>query len=237
MMPDMQRPSSRRTWSRFFLALGGLLVAALVPGGLPAAPPAHAAGAAAPGEAAVASYLSPETNLDGLKRLGPGVMPVLASIYERADEAKRTQLAVAFYGLGMKSPDAKRVLMRDVHTANPELRLQVQWALGRVSNDDDVVDVLLENMQDDANPLFRDKAACALVHDQIFLTESQKVRMFGHLIGALADPKLQVRQIALQVLQIHTGQTKGFDPDGPPALREAGIQAWRAWLQEYRAGL
>ena len=41
----------------------------------------------------------------------------------------------------------KRVLMKDVHTGNQYLRLQVQWALGRVSSDDDVVDVLLENME------------------------------------------------------------------------------------------
>jgi hypothetical protein len=188
-------------------------------------------------EATIASYLSPTANIDGLKRLGPGVMPVLASMYERADEPGRTSLAWVFYSLGMKSPDAKRVLMRDVHTVNSELRLQVQWALGRVSNDDEVVDVLLDNMQDDSNPLFRDKAACALAHDQIFLTESQKARLFEHLIAALADPKLQVRDIALKVLEIHTGQTKGFDPNGAPASREASIQAWRAWLQEYRAGL
>lgn len=207
-----------------FLALGGLVVGAPV-------------AAAAIGESTIAPYLSPTANIDGLKRLGPGIVPVLASMYERGDEQKRTELAGVFYSLGIKSPEAKRVLMRDVHTANADLRLQVQWALGRVSNDDDVVDVLLENMQDDANPLFRDKAACALAHDQIFLTESQKVRMFERLIGALDDPKPQVRQIALQVLQIHTGQTKGFDPNGASASREAGIRAWRAWLQEYRAGL
>ncbi len=186
-------------------------------------------------ESAVAPYLSPKTDIPGLKRLGPGVMEVLAAIYERGDEHKRTEIAGVFYALGMKSPEAKRALMRDVHTANPDLRLQVQWALGRVSNDDDVVDVLLENMQDDQNPLFRDKAACALAHDQIFLTESQKVRLFERLIGALSDPKLQVRQIALQVLQIHTGQTKGFDPNGDPLAREASQRAWRAWLQEYRS--
>jgi hypothetical protein len=203
-----------------FVALGGLLGAA-----------------AGINEATIASYLSPTTNIDALRGLGPEVMPALASMYERADEPKRVFLAGVFYSLGMKSPDAKRVLMRDVHTANSELRLQVQWALGRVSNDDDVVDVLLLNMQDDSNPLFRDKAACALAHDQIFLTESQKVRLFERLIGALDDPKLQVRQIALQVLQIHTGQTKGFDPNGARDSREASIRVWRGWLQEYRAGL
>jgi HEAT repeat protein len=219
------------------LALGGLFSAA---GGrhafaAPRSPHAAPASTGTIVEATIAPYLSPNADIDGLKRLGPGILPVLASMYERSGEPERTRLAGVFYGLGMQSADAKRVLMRDVHTANPELRLQVQWALGRVSNDDDVVDVLLENMQDDSNPLFRDKAACALAHDQIFLTDSQKIRMFERLIGALDDPKPQVRQITLQVLQIHTGQTKGFDPNGAPASREAGIRAWRAWLQEYRA--
>ena len=45
----------------------------------------------------------------------------------------------------------------------------MQWALGRVSDDPAVVDVLLENMRNDPNPLFRDKAACALAYDQIHL--------------------------------------------------------------------
>jgi hypothetical protein len=221
------------------LALGGLLGAAGVPDGVLALRPAGAASTAASAinEATIASYLSPTTNIDGLKRLGPGVMPVVASMYERADEQGRTYYAWVLYSLGMKSPDAKRVLMRDVHTGNSDLRLQVQWALGRVSNDDDVIDVLLENMQGDSNPLFRDKAACALANDQIFLTESQKARLFERLIAALGDPKLQVRDIALKALQIHTGQTKGFDPNGTPASREASIRAWKAWLQEYRAGL
>ena len=195
------------------------------------------AGAAVVDEAAVRALLSPQANIEGLKRLGPGLMPVLASMYERADEPTRTFYASVFYGLGMKSADAKRVLMRDAHTTNADLRLQVQWALGRVSNDDDVVDVLLDNMQDDPNPLFRDKAACALAHDQIFLTESQKIRLFDRLIQALADPKEQVRDIALKALQIHTGQTKGFEPNGDPGSRAAAIRAWQEWLRAYRAGV
>jgi len=233
------RGPTRLVRRRALPALGILLGTAVVLAGLLSHGSAHAAPTPATSisESTIASYLSPKTDIDGLKRLGPGVLPVLASMYERADEQGRTFFAWVFYSLGMKSPDAKRVLMRDVHTANADLRLQVQWALGRVSNDDDVVDVLLENMQDDANPLFRDKAACALANDQIFLTESQKVRLFERVIGALADPKSQVRDIALKVLQIHTGQSKGFEPNGAPASREASIRAWRAWLQEYRAGL
>jgi hypothetical protein len=106
-----------------------------------------------------------------------------------------------------------------------------------VSNDQDVVDTLIANMRNDSNPLFRDKAACALSYDQIHLTEPQKVRLFGALIDALRDEKFDVRHIALLALEIHTGQTKGFDPGGSAADREQKIKVWQAWLAQYKAGL
>ena len=172
-----------------------------------------------------------------LKALGRDVLPVMARLYETADLAERTRIAQTFYTLGWKSAEAKRVLIRDVHTPNQQLRLEVQWALGRVSNDDDVVTVLLENMQHDANPLFRDKAACALASDQIHLTEQQKVRLFAGLIQALGDLKPDVRRIAALALQIQTGQTKGFNPDAPVTERDAKIREWKRWLEEYKSNL
>lgn len=187
--------------------------------------------------AALESLLFPELKLEALKEKGPGVLPALARLYERADADRRTQIASAFYALGWKSPDAKRVLLADAHTPDPELRLQVQWALGRVSGDTDVVDVLLENMQHDDNPLFRDKAACALAHDQIHLSEAQKVYLFEHLIRALRDPKPDVRAIAAKVLEIQTGQNKGFDANAPLSAREAVVRNWERWLDTYRANL
>ena len=169
--------------------------------------------------------------------LGPGVMPELARLYSSSSEAERTTLASVFYALGWKSAEAKRALMADAHTSNQGLRLQVQWALGRVSDDPDVVDVLLDNMQNDLVPLFRDKAACALANDQIHLAPAQKVRLFEGLIGALDDPKPQVRQIALLALQILTGQTKGFNPGAAVGTQRAVIEAWQGWLAEYRRHL
>src|SRR5688572_11874247 len=159
----------------------------------------------------------------GLRALGPGVLPVLAKLYEAGDENQRTNIAQYLYQLGWRSPEAKRALMMDVHTQNQNLRLQVQWALGRVSGDIDVVEVLLSNMKADPNPLFRDKAACALASDQIHLTDRQKVRLFQGLIEALGDPKPDVRRIALQALSIQTGQTKGFNPNGSSSERQAQI--------------
>jgi hypothetical protein len=123
--------------------------------------------------------------------------------------------------------------MRDVHTSDQELRISVQYALGRVSNDPAVVDAVLENMQEDANPLFRDKAACALAYDQVHLTEAQKVRLFTGLIHALDDSKPQVRAIAIQALAIHTGQRKGFAPDADPSARAAAVAQWQEWLRRY----
>ena len=203
-----------------------------------AAPPAPAPSGEAPeDEKQVAALLFPRVDLEALKGKGPGVLPIMVRLYERSDEERRTTLATAFYGLGWKSPDAKRVLMRDAHTQNQELRLQVQWALGRVSSDQDVVDVLVDNMRTDPNPLFRDKAACALAHDQIHLTDAQKVHLYGRLIQALRDQEPQVRAIASQALQIQTGQSKGYRPDAPPEEREASIRLWERWLQEYRSNL
>jgi len=173
-----------------------------------------------------------------IRALGRPVLPKLVQLYEASqDDAFKARVAQTFYELGWESPEAKRALMRDVHTSNHDLRLQVQWALGRVSNDQDVVDTLIANMRNDSNPLFRDKAACALAYDQIHLSEQQKVRLFAALIEALGDDKEDVRRIALQALQIHTGQTRGFDPDASWADRNQKVKVWQAWLAQYKAGL
>lgn len=178
-----------------------------------------------------------QQNVQALKAAGPQVLPELVRLYELGDDVYRAKAAFVFYNLGWKSTAAKQALMRDARTPNATLRLQVQWALGRVSNDIDVVEVLLNNMRGDGNPLFRDKAACALAYDQIHLTERQKVRLFEGLIDALNDAKSDVRRIALQALQIHTGQTKGFNPDASEFERRIQIAGWRKWLDEYRAAL
>ena len=190
---------------------------------------------AAANDAGVEALLLPRSDIARLKEMGPAVLPAMARIYGRSSPAERATIANTFYVLGWKSADAKAALMRDVHTGDSNLRLQVQWALGRVSNDDDVVDVLLDNMQHDGNPLFRDKAACALAHDQIHLTEGQKIHLYGRLIEALRDPNPQVRDIASKVLTLQTGQNKGFDPNAPVARREQAIRTWQTWLEEYKA--
>jgi HEAT repeat protein len=173
-----------------------------------------------------------------IRAMGPSVLPKLVQLYgsSRNDDFK-ARVAQILYELSWKSPEAKAALMKDVHTGNQNLRLQVQWALGRVSNDQDVVDTLLANMRSDSNPLFRDKAACALAYDQIHLTEQQKVRLFGALIDSLRDDKLDVRNIALLALQIHTGQTKNFNPSASATEREQSIRAWQQWLAQYKSGL
>jgi HEAT repeat protein len=176
-------------------------------------------------------------DLEAIKAMGPSVMPRLARLYGAGDEERRQRLASIFYRLGWKSEEAKDALMKDVHTPNQGLRLEVQWALGRVSNDVSVVDVLLDNMQNDAQLLFRDKAACALANDQIHLTPAQKVHLYEGLIRALDDPKVDVRRIAALVLQIQTGQDKGFRFAGPPDARARAVEAWRQWLAEYRSQL
>jgi HEAT repeat protein len=172
-----------------------------------------------------------------IEAMGPSVLPELARIYRGSSVAERAQIAQVYYNLGWKSEDAKRALMTDVHTADQSLRLQVQWALGRVSDDPAVVDVLLDNMRNDPVPLFRDKAACALAYDQVHLAPAQKLRLFEGLIGALDDPKLQVRQVAIQALSILTHQTKGYSANADAERRKPALANWRRWLVEYRANL
>lgn len=193
--------------------------------------------AAPPPEPAQVLDLVTRGDFAGLKALGPGVLDPLVRLYPESPPAVRAEIANAFYFLGWESDQALRVLLPDAHTADQRLRLSVQWALGRVSDSPVVVEVLLENMTEDANPLFRDKAACALAYDQIHLSELQKVRLFEGLIAALSEAEPQVRAIAIQALEIHTGQRRGFAPGAPEAQRAAAVESWRRWLEEYRAQL
>ena len=63
------------------------------------------------------------------------------------------------------------------------------------------------------------------------------MHLFEGLIRALDDPKMDVRRIAVTVLQIQTGQDKGFRFAGPPDARARAVEAWRQWLAEYRSQL
>ena len=201
---------------------------------LAAAPP--------PTESDVRAAITPldkvdQSGIEHLKQMGPGILPHLAHIYAQSSDDDKAVVAWILYSVGWKSPDARTALLKDVHTQNQKLRLQVQWALGRVSDDTEVVDILAAIMMDDPNALFRDKAACALAYDQIHLTEKQKVRLYAKLIQGLSDEKPQVRAIALQALNIHTGQTKGFDPNASPEARALSIGRWKTWLTEYEKNL
>jgi hypothetical protein len=176
-------------------------------------------------------------DVEGVRALGPGALPELVRLYRESVTSERAQLARLFYGLGWRSEDAKHALMQDVHTRDTDLRLQVQWALGRVSDDPAVVEVLLDNMRNDPQPLFRDTAACALAYDQVHLAPAQKVRLFEGLVDALDDANPQVRQVAIQALAILTGQTKGYQSLSEPEQRRASVEAWRRWVAEYRANV
>jgi hypothetical protein len=202
---------------------------------------AHAGGPAITDDQVLA-VITPLDKVDAagiarLKAMGPQVVPPLVRIYRKSSEDDRAVLAWILYSLGWESAEAKAALLADIHTKNEKLRPQVQWALGRVSGDADVVETLAGIMRNDPSALFRDKAACALASDQIHLSEKQKVQLFAKLIAALADPKPQVRAIAIQALSIHTGQKKGFDPYGAPDDRNTAIARWKIWLAVYEKNL
>jgi HEAT repeat protein len=164
-------------------------------------------------------------NYPEIKKLGEPAIEPLLTIYQKSENPIKTKIAQALYVMGLKSEHAREVLMKDIHTEDSSLRLQVQWALGRVSNDDSIVKALLDNMQNDPNPLFRDKAACALAHDQVHLTEKQRVIMFEGLVNALSDEKPDVRNIAQLALQIQTGQSK------------PSVEDWKKWIAEYKLNI
>src|SRR5512139_2880918 len=164
------------------------------------------------------------SRFEELRALGPEILPILVELYEKSPyPARRRTLADVFYRLGWVSPEAKRVLLADLDTPDRQLRPAVQWALGRVSGDDDVVARLLAIMRDDPSPLFRDKASIALAQDQAHLTPEQKLRLYDGLIAALEDDKPQVRSLALRTLRAHTGQTPGFAALARPADRAASV--------------
>jgi HEAT repeat protein len=183
--------------------------------------------------------LAVEANdLEGLRAIGPEAVPALLFLYETGDDPLRVQLARLFHELAWPSPEVERALLRDLQTRNVELRLAVFYALGRVSSDPVVVEMLLEVLQYDPNPLLRDKAACALAYDQVHLKEpQQKVRLYQGLIRALSNPERQVQALAIQALSILTGETKGFHPAFPPDRQQRSIEMWERWLTEVKAGL
>ena len=176
--------------------------------------------------------------IEEIKKLGPDVMPLLINSYKNAtDDLTKSKVAWVFYRLSWRSEEAKEIMLEDIHTTDSALRLQVQWALGRVSDDPVVVESLVHNMTNDSNPLFRDKAACALASDQIFQSPEQRYTMLEKIIDSLADEKAQVRHIANLALEINTGQIKGYQYNLELEERQKAIERWRAWLEEYRINL
>ena len=188
-------------------------------------------------DAEVRELLGPPVRFEELRASGPEVLPVMAQLYTASGETGKIRIANTFYRLGWPSQEAYAALMQDIHTTNPRLRMEVQWALGRVSGDDQVVDTLLDIMRNDGNALFRDKAACALAYDQIHLSDAQKADLYAGLIEGLEDSKPQVRRISIQALKIHTGQTRGYQPAATEAERARSVQEWKRWLAEYRDNL
>lgn len=177
-------------------------------------------------------------NLEGLREIGPEAIPALVFVYETGDDELRTRLAHTFRDLAWVSPQLEATLMRDLQARSVDLRLAVLYALGRVSDDPQVVDTLLDMLQNDPNPLFRDKAACALAYDQVHLEQpAEKLHLYEGLIEALSNPRQQVQALAIQALSILTGETKGFHPAFPPEKQQRSIEMWQRWLAETRASL
>lgn len=174
-------------------------------------------------------------DLEGLRAVGPSVTSELVAKYRASDEDGRAHLAWVMYNLGYESGEAKNALMEDVHSSHDDLRVWSQYALGRVSKDEDVVDVLFDNMKSGEKWLFRDKAACSLAYDQIHLSERQRLRLLARLINELDDEEGAQRGLAIRVLEVQTGQRRGYNPHArrPDRLRQ--IEEWWRWWNTYKA--
>ncbi len=59
------------------------------------------------------------------------------------------------------------------------------------------------------------------------------MRLYRRLIALLESPRIETRRLAIQVLEVHTGQRKDFIPAAPEDLRAGPLEAWKRWLAEY----
>jgi hypothetical protein len=187
--------------------------------------------------AASLAELAARNDIAAIARLGPAALPELARLYQAGSDEQKIRIAGIFNSLGQSSRAAELALLADAHTPNVELRVAVQYALGRVSDDPAVVDTLLAILRNDANPIFRDHAGCALANDQVHLTERKRLRLYEGLIGTLSHPKRRVQNTAIAALEVLTGQTKGFRALDPPEVKQRSIEEWKRWLAQYRESL
>jgi HEAT repeat protein len=157
--------------------------------------------------------------------------------YSAGNDELKSNLASLLWRLGWPSEDAAMLLLRDIKTPHESLRINVQYALGTLSSNPVVIQSLLDNMRNDENPLLRDKAACALANDQVYLTMRQTYPLLRGLVDGLSDSNAQVRKISIKALKIHTGQTMGFVANADPQARNEAIYRWQAWLDDYQRAL
>lgn len=183
------------------------------------------------------AHWMPREQLDVIRGFGPDVIPHILDRYSASDNKGKAKLAALLWSINWKSEEAARVLLQDAKTQDRTLRVNIQYALGHLSDNPLVVQTLLDNMRNDPNPFLRDKAACALAHNQVNLDMQQKYYLYRGLIEGLGDEKAQVRHISIKALKIHTGQTMGFSASDDPQVRNAAIIGWRKWLEDYQRNL
>jgi len=180
---------------------------------------------------------SKNINVQALKSMGPAIMPNLVTLYKKGNSTRRATIAWVWYKLAWKSPAAREAMLADMDTTHKTLRLQIQWAIGHVSNDTEVVHILLDKLMNDPNPLFSEKAACALASDQIHLNDFQRVELLDGLISGMESDSPQVRDFSIRAMQIQTGQRKQYNANAPAGERAQQVRIWRQWLNEYKSNL
>ena len=80
---------------------------------------------AAPPEKAVLLSTIKDYHYESLKQYGESVLSPLLELYKEGDNSQKTKVVGALYYLSIKSEEAREVLMKDIHTPDKDLRLQV----------------------------------------------------------------------------------------------------------------
>ena len=121
-------------------------------------------------------------------------------------------------GRGIEPERSAQILLASLHDSNTNIRY---WAVEGLSylGTDQTIAPLLEVLHDDASPMIRERAACALAQSGM-LSEKQRRTAVPKLLDFADDPELdgQTRLWVFQALRDITGQNLPHD-----------AAAWRNW--------
>jgi len=173
-----------------------------------------------------------------IEHFGYAAIPILTELYQEAEtNLDKSRIAWVFWKLGWKSAEIEKALMSDLDSSDANLKVWVQWGIAKSSDNSEVIEKLLYNMERDTSSFVRDKAACALASDFVHISPSQRVTILRGLIKGLSNDTQQVRASSIQALKVQTGQTKNYVASADIGSRARAINEWSEWLNDYERNL